>query len=373
MTNDDCMTTRSLLGASLRRALSVALAVAVASSAALVSAQAPGPSGPSALPPGVGPSMPSNVSPGSLSQMSGQPLFVNDLQPGTVTVRVVRGTMDAVVAQHRVELQGPGKMLVASTDEQGRAQFGPLPPGTLTQAFTTLDGQQLMSAAFPVPAEGGTRLLLAGAEHAAASSGASPLPLLSSTAEVPYGASPLAQMAGLPLQVGDLPPGTVSVRLLRGGFESPVVGHEVELHAAGRAQILRVKTDAAGRAVFPPQAVGAVVHARSVVDSEALESQAFPLPDRGGVRMILVAGAAQAPSVSHVASSANAPPAGSAWAAGSGVVGSNEPMPIEAGTGSLVRIVIALGCFAAAGAVVLMSRRGRRPHATGASDSVREG
>lgn len=226
---------------------------------------------------------------GELAQMSGQPLFVNDLPVGIVTVRVVRGGMDAAVAQQRVELQGPGKMLVGHTDAQGRAQFGPLPVGLTTQAFTTLDGRQLMSAAFRIPAEGGTRLLLAPAAPDA-SSAAPALPLLSTAPDVPLGASPLAPMAGLPLQVPDLAPGVVSVRVVRRGFENPVVGHDVEL-VVGSGRPLRASTDAEGRALFPAQAIGAVVHANTIVDGETLESQAFPLPDRGGVRMVLVAGA----------------------------------------------------------------------------------
>lgn len=305
--------------------------------------------------------------------MSGQPLFVNDLPAGTVTVKVVRGTTDAVVPTHRVELQGPGKMLVATTDAQGRAQFGPLPAGTLTQAFTTLDGQQLMSAAFPIPSEGGTRLLLA-SPTTPTGTPLSPLPLLSTATEVPYGASPLAQMAGLPLQVGDLPPGTISVRLLRGGFENPIVGHEVELHGAGASQALRVSTDAEGRALFPPLEVGLVVYARSVVDGEVLESQAFPLPDRGGVRMVLVAGTVQAPIAP------SGPPvleALSGNAVATSPVATNAGMPVVSsaagseGVSSIpgLRVGLAVACFGAACAVIVLGRRHRRPRATNAAES----
>ena len=49
-------------------------------------------------------------------QMSGRPLPVGDLPVGTVTVRVVRGSMTNVVANQAVELTGAGAPLTATTN-----------------------------------------------------------------------------------------------------------------------------------------------------------------------------------------------------------------------------------------------------------------
>ena len=56
-------------------------------------------------------------------QMSGRPLPVGDLPVGTVTVRVVRGSMTNVVANQAVELTGAARPLTATTNAQGRAEF----------------------------------------------------------------------------------------------------------------------------------------------------------------------------------------------------------------------------------------------------------
>ncbi len=93
-------------------------------------------------------------------QMSGIPLPVSDLAIGTVTVRVVRGSMTNVVADHPVELSGGPSPVIARTNESGRAEFSGLRPGTRVRATTTVDGENLESQEFTVPATGGTRVAL---------------------------------------------------------------------------------------------------------------------------------------------------------------------------------------------------------------------
>jgi hypothetical protein len=95
------------------------------------------------------------------------------------------------------------------------------------------------------------------------------------------------QMAGIPRPVDDLPDGTVSVRLIRGSLSNNIVGHDVELQAGSRT--LKAKTDDAGRAEFKGVAEGTTVRALAQVDGERLESQEFPFPGRGGIRLLLVA------------------------------------------------------------------------------------
>jgi hypothetical protein len=105
-------------------------------------------------------------------QMSGIPLPVADLPPGTVSVRVVRGALTNVVSSHSVELIVSGEARSAATNNAGRAEFRGLPLGARVKAVTTLDGQRLESQEFAVPSSGGIRLMLVGAAPGAAGTGA---------------------------------------------------------------------------------------------------------------------------------------------------------------------------------------------------------
>ena len=94
--------------------------------------------------------------------MSGVPLPVNDVAPGTVTVRVIRGSLANVVPGQDVELQVGGASRTAKTNDAGRAEFNGLTPGTRVKATTVVDGERLESQQFDVPATGGIRLMLVG-------------------------------------------------------------------------------------------------------------------------------------------------------------------------------------------------------------------
>jgi hypothetical protein len=95
------------------------------------------------------------------------------------------------------------------------------------------------------------------------------------------------QMAGIPRPVNDLPDATVSVRLIRGQLSNNITNFPVELHVG--SQVRTVKTDDGGRAEFGSLPAGATLKAVAVVDGERLESQEFPAPARGGIRLMLVA------------------------------------------------------------------------------------
>jgi hypothetical protein len=95
------------------------------------------------------------------------------------------------------------------------------------------------------------------------------------------------QMSGIPRPVDDLPKGAISVRLIRGELSNNIAGHPVDLHIG--ADVRTVKTDDAGRAQFNDVPPGATVKATADVDGEHLESQAFPAPAEGGIRLMLVA------------------------------------------------------------------------------------
>ena len=95
------------------------------------------------------------------------------------------------------------------------------------------------------------------------------------------------QMSGIPRPVTDLPDGAVSVRLIRGSLSNNIANHPVELHVGSKVQT--AKTDDSGRAQFGGLPPGASLKAVAVVDGERLESQEFPAPSQGGVRLLLVA------------------------------------------------------------------------------------
>ena len=95
------------------------------------------------------------------------------------------------------------------------------------------------------------------------------------------------QMSGIPRPVDDLPMGSLSVRLIRGSLSNNITNFPVELRIGDR--VVTVKTDGEGRAQFDHLSPGSTVKAVATVDGERLESQEFPVPDRGGVRLMLVA------------------------------------------------------------------------------------
>src|SRR5882757_6335535 len=98
------------------------------------------------------------------------------------------------------------------------------------------------------------------------------------------------QMSGIPRPVDDLPNGAISVRLIRGSLSNNLTGRPVDLHVGPK--VITVKTDENGRAEFKDfitGSAGAMVKATAEVDGEHLESQEFPAPTRGGIRLMLVA------------------------------------------------------------------------------------
>ena len=95
------------------------------------------------------------------------------------------------------------------------------------------------------------------------------------------------QMSGVPLPVSDLPVGTVTVRVIRGALTNPIASQTVEI--VGAPTPARAVTNDSGRAELSGLAVGSRVRAVAVVGGERLESQEFPIPASGGVRLMLVA------------------------------------------------------------------------------------
>jgi len=93
-------------------------------------------------------------------QMSGIPRPVTDLPAGHVSVRLIRGQLSNNIQGHPVEIVGGTKPMVVKTDENGRAEFSGIAPGTTVRAIANVDGERLESQEFPWPANDGIRLML---------------------------------------------------------------------------------------------------------------------------------------------------------------------------------------------------------------------
>ena len=140
------------------------------------------------------------------------------------------------------------------------------------------------------------------------------------------------EMAGIPRPEPIDPNGAVTVRVIRGSLSNNITGQPVELHVGDKVQTM--KTDDQGRVQFLELPVGASVKAVTIVDGERLESQTFPAPGIGGIRLMLVA--TDREKEARAAAAAKAPAV-----VGQVVLGVREP-----GAGGLVaesRIVIEPG------------------------------
>lgn len=102
------------------------------------------------------------------AQMSGVPLPSPELPAGTITVRVVRGTVSNNVPNHKVTLTSGAVSRDVSTDASGRAQFSGLAPGAAVKATTTVDGAVIESQVITMPPQAGVRVMLVAPDGATA-------------------------------------------------------------------------------------------------------------------------------------------------------------------------------------------------------------
>jgi hypothetical protein len=113
---------------------------------------------------------------------------------------------------------------------------------------------------------------------------------------------------GKALPAGDLQTGTITVRVVRESIGNNIVGQQVAMIVNGETK--RAVTDEQGRAEFKGLPAGANGHAEAMVNGEHLQSDTFVVPSSGGLRVILVAGIAeaQARKKKEEAEAAAAPP-----------------------------------------------------------------
>jgi hypothetical protein len=99
--------------------------------------------------------------------MSGVPLPDNTLPPGTVSVRVVRGSMSNNLSGRAVEFSIDGTRRTITTDETGRAQVSGLKPGARVKAVAVIDGERLETQEVTI-GQGAWRFVLAASDPDAA-------------------------------------------------------------------------------------------------------------------------------------------------------------------------------------------------------------
>src|SRR5262249_18475835 len=84
-----------------------------------------------------------------------------------------------------------------------------------------------------------------------------------------------------------LPAGTVTVRVIGGSMDKPVVGVGVEVVLDGEEKGGTARTAGQGRATIPNLRAGQTYRARVKVGDQAVESDPFAMPPQGGVRLLL--------------------------------------------------------------------------------------
>ena len=121
------------------------------------------------------------------------------------------------------------------------------------------------------------------------------------------GAQSMTRAAGMPLQDGALPPGSLTVRVVQGDFTGNMAGLDVTLEVSGQG-VKHAPTGATGRAEFAHLPIGAEVHATAVVNGEPLESERFVMPAESGIRVLLVAGGSFVDTATAEAAAVQTPP-----------------------------------------------------------------
>ena len=117
-----------------------------------------------------------------------------------------------------------------------------------------------------------------------------------------------ALIHGKAIPAGELPAGTVTVRVVREAIGNNIAGQEITLRSG--ATVRTAKTDDQGRATFDNLETGVEARAETTVNGEALVSDPFTPPPSGGLRVILVAGLkdAAARKQQETAAAAASPP-----------------------------------------------------------------
>lgn len=226
----------------------------------------------------------------------GKPLPTTEVPAGTVTVKVIAGSGQNVVAGADVTLLVNATPRQARTDSSGRATFKDLPAGATLQAkIVDEDKKDVVSEPFPLPASSGVRVMLS-TRAMKGGGGAAPFAGGGAGGDPPM--DPIA-ISGQPRGDGTAAPGTYSVRVVHDGWKPAdnAVGLAVTLVgyvADGSVTVATKPTDAEGRAIFADLdrsgatayfAMAQLPRANGTIDR--LYSQASTMPAEGGVKLVL--------------------------------------------------------------------------------------
>jgi hypothetical protein len=237
-----------------------------------------------------------------LRSMSGRPLTVADLPPGTVSLRVVRQSPANPVAGVEVTSTtrtpaGEARSAAARTGPDGRATFENLPSGADFQATVTVDGERLDTIRFPLPRGGGTRIMLIAGLGQAGAGAAPPGHGAGAPGGAQQGAFRMGAPTGTVAPVPDLPAGTLELDLRDAGGQ-PLAGKRVQLaqvrlkpaqggQEAGReVGVVEATSDQRGRARFTELLTGEAAGYAAVTEHEGLRlgTQPFRMPVESGMR-----------------------------------------------------------------------------------------
>ena len=217
------------------------------------------------------------------------PLFVEDLPVGSVSVRLTRPSMTEPLAGVNVvgawtTKDGKTKSATLKSGDDGRALFKDIPPGSTFGAKASVEGENLATAQFTVPDQGGTRLLvMVGAQAAEA---------MNDMTGGAAGAKP-AQAKPLGLRAGKVEPrdgmkaGTFEVTILSAdGKPLPRVGVDLGRvqHAGGGVDFVHAVSDDSGVAHFAGLKAGETAPYAAVVERDGMRvgTPAFTLDDKRG-------------------------------------------------------------------------------------------
>jgi hypothetical protein len=227
------------------------------------------------------------------------PLFVEDLPAGTISVRITRPSMTDPIAGASVvgswtTKDGKQKSATVKTGEDGRAIFTGVPVGSTFGAKTTALGENLATAQFTVPDQGGTRLLvMVGAQAAEAMNEMTGGPATgTTTTEKPAGAKTagpktLGVRSGKVEARDGTKAGTLEVTILSTEGK-PIAGIGVDLghpqHGGSGVDFIHAVSDASGVAHFADLKIGGGLAYAAVIERDGMRvgTPAFTLEDKRG-------------------------------------------------------------------------------------------
>jgi hypothetical protein len=237
------------------------------------------------------------------------PLFVEDLPVGTISVRITHPSMTDPIAGASVvgswtTKDGKQKTATVQSGDDGRAIFSDIPVGSTFGARATLEEEDLATAQFAVPDQGGTRLLIMVGTRAAEAMNEMTGGAAAAATGPP---KPLGVRAGKVEARDGMKVGTLELAVLTAEGK-PMPGIGVDLgrvqHAGGGVDFVHAVSDASGIAHFADLKAGEGAYA-AVVESDGMRvgTPAFTVDDkRGAAGEIRLPGRTSDLSALHISS-----------------------------------------------------------------------